>query len=52
MAGPFIKAAVQSLDETILTIQEIQKEIQVAMFATGNKTLHNLADHSLNQVQK
>lgn len=52
MAGPFIKAAVQSLDETILTIQEVRREIQVSMFATGNKTLHDLADNSLIRTEK
>jgi isopentenyl-diphosphate Delta-isomerase len=47
MAGPFIKAAVQSLDETVMVIQEVQREIQVTMFASGNKTLHDLAENSL-----
>lgn len=35
MAGPFLKAAVRSLDETILAIDELRREIQVCMFASG-----------------
>lgn len=47
MAGPFIKAAVRSLEDTIQTIQEVKREIQVTMFASGSKTLHDLKDNSL-----
>lgn len=47
MAGPFIKAAVRSLEDTIQTIQEVKREIQVTMFASGSKTLHDLMDNSL-----
>ena len=36
MAGPFLKAAVISIDQTIQTISEIKREIQIAMFATGS----------------
>jgi len=42
MAGPFIKAAVQSLEATIQTIAEVRQEIQVCMFATGCGTLDQL----------
>lgn len=35
MAGPFLKAAVISVEETVQTIREIQREIQITMFATG-----------------
>lgn len=35
MAGPFLKAAARSLDETLQTIHELQREIQVCMFAAG-----------------
>jgi isopentenyl-diphosphate delta-isomerase len=35
LAGPFLKAANISLEKTIQYSQEIQREIQVAMFATG-----------------
>ena len=39
MAGPYLKAATQSVDETIATIHEVKREIQVCMFA--NKTVFN-----------
>jgi isopentenyl-diphosphate Delta-isomerase len=42
MAGPFLKAAVQSLELTLQTIQEISKEIQVCMFAAGAGTIQAL----------
>jgi isopentenyl-diphosphate delta-isomerase len=44
MAGPFLKAAVVSVEETIQTIQEVQREIQVAMFASGAKSIQELSD--------
>jgi isopentenyl-diphosphate delta-isomerase len=46
MAGPFLKAAVRSLEETVLTIHEIKREIQVTMFMAG---VRNLA--ALQQVE-
>lgn len=42
MAGPFLKAAVRSLDETIQTIAELRREIQVCMFASGAVNLESL----------
>jgi isopentenyl-diphosphate delta-isomerase len=42
MAGPFLKAAVISIDQTIQTILEIKREIQIAMFATGSSKLQDL----------
>ena len=42
MAGLFLKAAFISLDATIQTIHEIQREIQVCMFATGTPDLRAL----------
>ncbi|MFN2234189.1 MAG: type 2 isopentenyl-diphosphate Delta-isomerase [Anaerolineales bacterium] len=42
MAGPFLKAAVISIDETIQTILEIKREIQITMFATGSSNLQEL----------
>ena len=33
MAGPFLKAAAQSLEDTVQTIEELKREIQVCMFA-------------------
>jgi isopentenyl diphosphate isomerase/L-lactate dehydrogenase-like FMN-dependent dehydrogenase len=35
MAGPFLKAAAISLEETMQTIQELGNEIRVCMFAAG-----------------
>jgi isopentenyl-diphosphate delta-isomerase len=35
MAGPFLKAADDSLEATIATIQLIRRQIQIAMFASG-----------------
>lgn len=43
MAGPFLKAAVRSVEETLLTIQEIRREIQVCMFAAGAGNLRQLS---------
>ena len=42
MATPFLRAAAHSLDDAILTIQEIQREIQVCMFAAGASDLVQL----------
>ncbi len=42
MAGPFLKAAAQSLEATLQTIQEIEREIQTAMFAAGAGDLEQL----------
>ena len=35
MAGPLLKAAAQSVELTVQTIEEIQREIRVCMFAAG-----------------
>lgn len=50
MAGPYLKAAVQSLEATVQTIQEIRREIQVCMFAAGAGSLVQLRNISLKQV--
>jgi isopentenyl-diphosphate delta-isomerase len=42
MAGPFLKAAAQSVEETVQTIAEIRREIQVCMFAAGAGDLEAL----------
>lgn len=42
MAGPFLKAAAKSLETTLQTIAEIQREIQVCMFGTGAGDLEQL----------
>ncbi|MDD5467140.1 MAG: type 2 isopentenyl-diphosphate Delta-isomerase [Anaerolineales bacterium] len=50
MAGPFLKAAAQSLELTVQTIQEVRREIQVTMFATGAGTLDQLRNTPLHEV--
>ena len=35
MAGPFLKAAVQSPEKTVETIEDLCREVQICMFATG-----------------
>lgn len=42
MASPFLKAAVRSLEDTILAINEIQREMRVCMFAAGAAGLEQL----------
>lgn len=42
MAGPFLKAAVRSLDEVLLVIEEVRREIQVCLFAAGAGNLQQL----------
>ena len=42
MASPFLKAAAISLEETLITIAEIKREIRVAMFAAGVKDIEAL----------
>lgn len=42
MAGPFLKAAARSTEETIATINEIQREMQICMFAAGVGRLMDL----------
>ena len=47
MASPFLKAAAISVEETLITIREIKREIQVAMFATGMKDIDALFELEL-----
>ena len=47
MAGPFLKAATQSLDATVLMIEEIRREIQICMFATGSAHMEQLRSGKL-----
>ncbi len=42
MAGPFLKAAAQSVELTVQTIEEIQREIRVCMFAAGVRDIEHL----------
>lgn len=42
MAGPFLKAAALSLEETLQTIAEVRSELQIATFAAGATNLQQL----------
>lgn len=50
MAGPFLKAASRSLDDVVLMIQEITREIQICMFASGAWNLTALREARLMRV--
>jgi len=50
MAAPFLKAAAISVDQTIDVIKEIQRQIQVCMFAAGIRNLDDLKDTPLIKV--
>jgi isopentenyl-diphosphate delta-isomerase len=47
MAGPFLKTASQSVEETIKLITLIKDEITICMFATASKTLAQLHQDKL-----
>jgi isopentenyl-diphosphate delta-isomerase len=51
MAGPFLKAAAQSVEMTVQTIEEIQREIRVCMFAAGAGSLEQLQKTRLVEKQ-
>lgn len=42
MAGPFLKAAAQSLDEVLNMIDEVKRELQICMFVAGAGSLQLL----------
>lgn len=48
LAGPFLKAAAHSLEETIMTISELRREIQICMFAAGASNLESLQKTPMN----
>ncbi|MEJ2706686.1 MAG: type 2 isopentenyl-diphosphate Delta-isomerase [Anaerolineales bacterium] len=50
MAGPFLKAANRSVEETVQTIREITAEIQVCMFAAGAADLKTLSQITLKRI--
>jgi isopentenyl-diphosphate Delta-isomerase len=50
MAGPFLKAAARSLEDTLQTIAEVQREIQICMFAVGAANLDQLKQTPLINV--
>jgi isopentenyl-diphosphate delta-isomerase len=47
MASPFLKTAIQSVDETIKLINLLKEEICICMFATGSKTIDKLRQDKL-----
>lgn len=47
MASPFLKAAAQSLDETLKVIELVRNEIRVCMFAVGAGSLAELQKNTL-----
>ncbi len=47
MAGPFLKSASHSMDETIELINLIKAEIRICMFATGSGSIAQLRDGKL-----
>lgn len=47
MAGPFLKTATQSIDETIKLINLLKDELRICMFATGSETLEQLRQDKL-----
>lgn len=49
MAGPYLKAANQSVDETVATIHEVKRELQVCMFAAGVPNLEALGKVQLDK---
>jgi isopentenyl-diphosphate Delta-isomerase len=52
LAGPFLKAAARSLDETILAITELRREIQICMFAAGAGSLESLQKTQMMQKNR
>jgi isopentenyl-diphosphate Delta-isomerase len=50
MASPFLKAAARSVDDTVQVIRELQREIQVCMFAAGAANVAALRDARLVRV--
>ena len=50
MASPFLKAAVISADETIAVIHEIQRELQICMFASGAENIIAMQKTSLQRL--
>jgi len=47
MAGPFLKTASQSVEESIKLIDLIKEELSICMFATGSETLEQLRQDKL-----
>ncbi len=47
MAGPFLKSASHSFDETINLINIIKEQIRICMFATSSRSIYDLRDGKL-----
>jgi isopentenyl-diphosphate delta-isomerase len=47
VAGPFLKSASQSVDETIKLINLFKEELSICMFATGSESLDQLRNEKL-----
>ncbi|MGA9398904.1 MAG: type 2 isopentenyl-diphosphate Delta-isomerase [Anaerolineaceae bacterium] len=43
IAGPFLKAATQSLDKAIQAVDEVKQQLKIAMFAAGARNLKALS---------
>lgn len=50
MAGPFLKAAVVSVEEVVATIDEVVSTLRISMFASGAKDLTALHRTTLQEV--
>jgi isopentenyl-diphosphate delta-isomerase len=51
MAGPYLKAAVESVEVTIQTIREVEHELKVCAFAAGAGTLAALNETTLERIE-
>jgi len=51
MASPFLKAAARSLEDTVQTVAEVRREIQVCMFACGAGSLKALRQTRLSELR-
>jgi isopentenyl-diphosphate Delta-isomerase len=51
MAVPFLKAAVSGINETVERICEIQRTIQICMFASGISTIQELQNYPLERIK-
>lgn len=47
MAGPFLKAASRSVEDTVNFIEDIQRTLRIAMFACGARNIHELQNTAL-----
>ena len=52
MAGIFLRAADKSLEETVSMMKMIVEQIQIAMFASGSRTLKDLTREKLQRIRQ